>query len=734
MNLSSGPINAPPAGAPARVIQGSFPGGRPKILQASPAPAAPVRPPTPTPVLARPVSPAGPIMPGRPAMGALQPALRPGQPPRPILPTPVRPGAVQPGMSPRSQLPQPILAQPARLSAVQPQAGNAFALPANFMLKPRGSGAPLPAPIQKKMESFFNTSFADVRVHVGPEAPSIGALAFTHGADLYFAPGQYNPQSTHGQRLLGHELAHVVQQRAGRVRNPMGVGVAVVQDPALEAEAERMGLHAATSTLPIQAKQAGVGPARPPSVVQQRKYIWTGEKWLTETEMKNQRRDQQPKVEDKSKVKHKSKAKPKGKADAKSPKKVSLRPKVKGEFKGQEYQSTTKEFTTREQYKKAVRGRSLITAFRPKVFGAVDIDRQRRIYQLLRGFDNDPRLFQPDSGQPEGKKWVPAHVGGIVLPQTLPDETDPELLAQAQLEFNLYFAAVGMSDIRDLVQQSAELGNGIAWLVMETMIRQGQIAYFRGWSEYDHACWQIIAEVHYYPSRDPNMNGFHKDTTGDTVFVNLNYFTDVVIQGPQFVANPPEIEELQEAMKRKLPKVHRDDLELARQTAGKPTEIEAAGNVNPFGGVAFSDQYIHHATPELFHRGAAPIVLERYLKVKKIEYDPEEFKKLELEARRRAAERKSPSPRITRPEMKELGLSNKAIDEVLWLGDDRYKTASISNVALGTGIGPRDIPYPEDYKALKRRASYNAIKSGGFPAPLQGRRSFLRTWIRVVRR
>jgi hypothetical protein len=110
------------------------------------------------------------------------------------------------------------------------------------------------------MESFFDTSFADVRVHVGQEASSIGALAFTHGTDLYFAPGQYNPQSSQGQQLLGHELTHVLQQRAGRVRNPLGAGVAVVQDPALEAEAERMGLRAASSVVPIQAKRAGTAP------------------------------------------------------------------------------------------------------------------------------------------------------------------------------------------------------------------------------------------------------------------------------------------------------------------------------------------------------------------------------------------------------------------------------------------------------------------------------------------
>jgi len=103
---------------------------------------------------------------------------------------------------------------------VQPSAANALALPASFALRSSGTGQRLPEAVQQKMEAFFKTSFADVRVHVGSEATSIGALAFTHGTDLYFAPGQYNPQSPQGRQLLGHELTHVVQQRAGRVRNP----------------------------------------------------------------------------------------------------------------------------------------------------------------------------------------------------------------------------------------------------------------------------------------------------------------------------------------------------------------------------------------------------------------------------------------------------------------------------------------------------------------------------------
>lgn len=124
--------------------------------------------------------------------------------------------------------------------------GSAMELPSSVLsFRPSGAGRRLPEPVQKKMESFFGADFSDVRVHVGHEASSIGALAFTYGSDLYFANGQYDPHSPHGQRLLGHELTHVLQQRAGRVRNPFGSGVAVVQDPGLEAEAERMGVRVA---------------------------------------------------------------------------------------------------------------------------------------------------------------------------------------------------------------------------------------------------------------------------------------------------------------------------------------------------------------------------------------------------------------------------------------------------------------------------------------------------------
>jgi hypothetical protein len=56
-------------------------------------------------------------------------------------------------MPSRPQAPQPILPRAALAASVQPQAGNAIARPANFMLKPRGSGQPLPEPVQRTLNS-----------------------------------------------------------------------------------------------------------------------------------------------------------------------------------------------------------------------------------------------------------------------------------------------------------------------------------------------------------------------------------------------------------------------------------------------------------------------------------------------------------------------------------------------------------------------------------------------------
>jgi hypothetical protein len=119
-------------------------------------------------------------------------------------------------------------------------AGTAMQLPhAMASAANRSIGHPLSPAVRQMMESLFSTSFADVRIHIGPHVAAIGATSYTQGANIHFAPGQYAPEHGPGRQRLAYELAHVVQQRTGRTRNPFGSGVAIVNDPRLEEEAQQ---------------------------------------------------------------------------------------------------------------------------------------------------------------------------------------------------------------------------------------------------------------------------------------------------------------------------------------------------------------------------------------------------------------------------------------------------------------------------------------------------------------
>jgi hypothetical protein len=122
-----------------------------------------------------------------------------------------------------------------------------------------GSGRAMPPDVQRKMEQSFGADFSAVRIHEGGQAAAIGALAYTQGTDIHFAPGRYDPSSTAGQELLGHELTHVVQQARGRVAaTTQKKGVAINDDSSLEREADQMGARAARGE---PANGAGAGRA-----------------------------------------------------------------------------------------------------------------------------------------------------------------------------------------------------------------------------------------------------------------------------------------------------------------------------------------------------------------------------------------------------------------------------------------------------------------------------------------
>lgn len=80
------------------------------------------------------------------------------------------------------------------------------------------SGSQMSDDLRSTMEQGFGRDLSGVRVHTDSDAAGrIAARAFTHGSDIHFAPGQFQPDSAGGRRLIAHELAHVVQQHDGRL-------------------------------------------------------------------------------------------------------------------------------------------------------------------------------------------------------------------------------------------------------------------------------------------------------------------------------------------------------------------------------------------------------------------------------------------------------------------------------------------------------------------------------------
>lgn len=95
-----------------------------------------------------------------------------------------------------------------------------------------GAGAPQPMSpqLREKFEPGFSADFSNIRISRGYIPESLGVQAVAQGTDILL-------DHRAGMDVLGHELAHVVQQAQGRVAD----GFPVVENAALEHEADVMG-------------------------------------------------------------------------------------------------------------------------------------------------------------------------------------------------------------------------------------------------------------------------------------------------------------------------------------------------------------------------------------------------------------------------------------------------------------------------------------------------------------
>jgi hypothetical protein len=97
--------------------------------------------------------------------------------------------------------------------------------PAGRTKIPEGGGNPLPDKVRARMEPKLGADLSQVKIHDGGKsakaATGLGARAFTVGNDVHFNSGEFSPGTKEGDRLLAHELTHVVQgQKSGVQRKP----------------------------------------------------------------------------------------------------------------------------------------------------------------------------------------------------------------------------------------------------------------------------------------------------------------------------------------------------------------------------------------------------------------------------------------------------------------------------------------------------------------------------------
>ena len=86
----------------------------------------------------------------------------------------------------------------------------------------QGGGQPLPQSERAFFEPRFGADFSQVRIHADSRAAemaqSVNARAFTYGHHIVFGSHQYIPGGQNGERLLAHELVHVMQQQGSLPR------------------------------------------------------------------------------------------------------------------------------------------------------------------------------------------------------------------------------------------------------------------------------------------------------------------------------------------------------------------------------------------------------------------------------------------------------------------------------------------------------------------------------------
>ena len=126
-----------------------------------------------------------------------------------------------------------------------------------------GRSLDLPNTLRSRVRSQFGLNMDSLQIKESAQVADFGANAMAQGNIISFAPGLFNPNTSSGRELIGHELHHITEQARGTGSNVEGSNIHY--NPVSESASDAAGrIFASSSIDSISSLSAGADSA--PSV------------------------------------------------------------------------------------------------------------------------------------------------------------------------------------------------------------------------------------------------------------------------------------------------------------------------------------------------------------------------------------------------------------------------------------------------------------------------------------
>ena len=123
-----------------------------------------------------------------------------------------------------------------------------------------GRSLDLPDTLRSRVRTQFGLNMDSLRVKESAQVADLGANAMAQGNIISFAPGVFNPNTSSGQEIIGHELHHITEQARGLGSNIEGSNIHY--NPSSESASDAAGRAFATGF--AQGEGAGFAPSVTP--------------------------------------------------------------------------------------------------------------------------------------------------------------------------------------------------------------------------------------------------------------------------------------------------------------------------------------------------------------------------------------------------------------------------------------------------------------------------------------